>query len=74
MNLRKLLGLTPKVGDKVKGYSDYGVQYDGVVVKEESQLNGVLVKGEIKTSSPLGETIKINYGEFFVSKHMLKHK
>lgn len=74
MKLRKLLGFPPKVGDKVKGYSDYGVQYDGVVVEKDDQLNGAWVKGEIKTSDPLGKTIKIDYGRFFVSKHMLRHK
>ncbi len=48
--IRKLFGLTPKIGDTVKGYIDYGVQYEGKVieVRNDEIMPGVIVDG-IKT-------------------------
>jgi hypothetical protein len=48
--IRKLFGLTPKVGDTVKGYIDYSVQYEGKVieVRNDEIMPGVIVDG-VKT-------------------------
>ena len=45
--IRKLFGLTPKIGDTVKGYIDYGVQYEGKVieVRNDELMPGVIVDG-----------------------------
>jgi hypothetical protein len=50
--IRKLFGLTPNVGDPVKGYIDYSVQYDGKVieVRNDEIMPGVIVDG-VKTIS-----------------------
>ena len=49
MNLRKFLGFKLKVGDKVKGYSDYGVQYEGTVIQVENskEIPGGIRKREV---------------------------
>ena len=62
--IRKLFGLTPKIGDTVKGYLGYGVQYQGKVIEvcNDEIMPGVIVdgvktittdwNGDISTSEP----------------------
>lgn len=48
--LRKLLGFKPRVGDKVKGFLDWSVQYEGIVTKvpsKESALQFYTVSGKV---------------------------
>ena len=76
MNIRKLLGLKPKVGDKVKGYSDYGVQYEGIVTEIESSngMPGAYVKGKFIISSLWRGAIEKKDDRFFIPKDLLKHQ
>lgn len=76
MNIRKLLGFKPKVGDKVKGYSDFGVQYEGTVIEVESseEMPGAYVKGKFIISTLWRGTIEKKDDRFFIPKDLLKHE
>ena len=75
MNLRKFLGFKLKVGDKVKGYSDYGVQYEGTVIQVENskEIPGAYVKGKFIISTLWKGTIEEKNDSFFVPQGRLRH-
>lgn len=66
--IRKLFGLTPKVGDTVKGYVMPGVQYDGIVVEVLNYeiVPGVIVDGVTTISTDWNGNISNRHPRIFV--------
>lgn len=75
MNWRKLLWLKPKAGDKVKGYSDFGVQYEGTVIEvgKDKEMPGAYVKGKFIISTLWNGIIEKKDDKFFIPKDRLRH-
>lgn len=72
--IRKILGLRPQIGDKVKGYKDYAVEYEGIVVEMPNKdLNWYKVKGTVIIHNPWIGEIREN-GFFYVNGLTIRHK
>jgi hypothetical protein len=68
--IRKLFGLTPNVGDYVKGYIDYShsVKYEGKVieVRNDEIMPGVIVDGVKTITTDWNGDIVTNEPRIFV--------
>ena len=66
--IRKLFGLTPKIGDTVKGYLDYSVQYDGnaIEVCNDEIMPGVIVDGVKTITTDWNGDVTTNEPRIFV--------
>lgn len=69
--IRKCFGVRPVIGDKVQGYLDFGVKYQGTVIEVGEYF--LKVSGSTTFYNALNEQVE-DTGDFLVPIGMAKHK